>query len=107
MRRQQNPISEREGPINIPEIYDYLVRARRDLWTTLEGVPDEVLSRPLLDCERFRCIKDLVMQPLDVEDGWIHGDILRDKTLQHIRGGPPGSLTVAVDRSGEDRKTSR
>jgi hypothetical protein len=28
--------------MNIPETYDYLVRARRDLWGTLEGVPDEV-----------------------------------------------------------------
>ena len=31
--------------MNIPETYDYLARARRDLWATLEGVPDEVLSR--------------------------------------------------------------
>ncbi len=30
--------------MNIPETYDYLVRARRDLWATLQGVPDEVLS---------------------------------------------------------------
>jgi uncharacterized damage-inducible protein DinB len=35
--------------MNIPETYDYLVRARRDLWAKLERVPDEVLSRPLLD----------------------------------------------------------
>lgn len=35
--------------MNIPETYDYLVRARRDLWAKLESVPDEVLSRPLLD----------------------------------------------------------
>jgi hypothetical protein len=34
--------------MNIPETYDYLVRARRDLWATLESVPDEILSRPLL-----------------------------------------------------------
>ena len=34
--------------MNTPETYDYLVRARRDLWATLEGVPDEVLSRSLL-----------------------------------------------------------
>jgi hypothetical protein len=39
--------------MNIPEAYDYLVRARRDLWAALEQVPDEVLSRPLLDGERF------------------------------------------------------
>jgi uncharacterized damage-inducible protein DinB len=35
--------------MNIPETYNYLVRARRDLWAKLESVPDEVLSRPLLD----------------------------------------------------------
>src|SRR5258707_11967189 len=38
----------REGRMNIPETYDYLVRARRDLWARLESVRDEVLSRPLL-----------------------------------------------------------
>jgi uncharacterized damage-inducible protein DinB len=35
--------------MNIPETYDYLVCARRDLWAKLESVPDEALSRPLLD----------------------------------------------------------
>jgi hypothetical protein len=41
--------------MNAPETYDYLVRARRDLWVTLESVPDEVLSRPLLDGARMHC----------------------------------------------------
>ena len=68
--------------MNIPETYDYLIRARRDLWATLESVPDEVLSRPLLDGSRFHCIKDLVMHIPDVEDGWIHGDILREEMVQ-------------------------
>jgi hypothetical protein len=43
--------------MNIPETYDYLVRARRDLWATLEGVPDEVLSRSLLDGSRNASIR--------------------------------------------------
>jgi len=64
--------------LNIPETYDYLVRARRDLWTALEGVPNEVLSHPLLEGERFHCIKDLVFHIADVEDGWFHFVILRD-----------------------------
>lgn len=68
--------------MNIPETYDYLVRARRDLWAALEVVPDEVLSRPLLNGSRFHCIKDLVMHVPDVEDGWIHGDILREPLVQ-------------------------
>jgi hypothetical protein len=38
----------REGRMNIPETYDYLVRARRDLWATLEGVPDERQCRRAL-----------------------------------------------------------
>jgi uncharacterized damage-inducible protein DinB len=71
------------GPMNISESYDYLVRARRDLWATLETVPDEVLSRPLLPGERFHCIKDLVMHVPMVEDSWIHEDILRDQTVRH------------------------
>jgi hypothetical protein len=30
--------------MNIPEIYDYLKRARRDLWATLEGVQASFLT---------------------------------------------------------------
>ncbi len=69
--------------MNIPETYDYLIRARRDLWATLAGVPDEALSRPLLDGARFHCIKDLVFHIPDVEDGWINGDIRRGRLVQN------------------------
>lgn len=68
--------------MNIPETYDYLVRARRDLWAALEVAPDEILSRPLLDGARFHCIKDLMVHVAEVEDGWIHGDILREDLVQ-------------------------
>ena len=81
--------------MNIPETYDYLVRARRDLWATLEGAPDEVLSRPLLEGSRFHCIKDLMFHVPAVEDYWIHEDILRNEpvrksipALMKARGGP-------------------
>lgn len=67
--------------MNIPETYDYLVRARRDLWAALEAVPDEVLTRPLLDGERFHCIKDLVFHIAVVEDGWMHYTILHDEPV--------------------------
>ena len=68
--------------MNIPETYDYLMRARRDLWATLETVPDEVLSRPLLQGERFHCIKDLVAHTAGVEDGWLHFTILQDTPVE-------------------------
>jgi uncharacterized damage-inducible protein DinB len=68
--------------MNISETYDYLVCARRDLWTALEAAPDEALSRQMLDGSRFHCIKDLVFHIADVEDGWIHGDILREQPVQ-------------------------
>ena len=68
--------------MNITETYDYLVRARRDLWATLETVPDEVLTRPLLDGKRFHCIKDLVAHTAGVEDGWIHYTILQDSPVE-------------------------
>jgi uncharacterized damage-inducible protein DinB len=81
--------------VNIPETYDYLIRARRDLWATLGRVPDETLSRPLLDGARLHCIKDLVFHVASVEDGWIHEDILRDEpvrqtipALKGTQGGP-------------------
>jgi uncharacterized damage-inducible protein DinB len=67
--------------MNIPEAYDYLVRARRDLWATLEKVPEEVLSRPLLNGDRLHCIKDLVMHTALVEDCWLHEDILRTEPV--------------------------
>jgi uncharacterized damage-inducible protein DinB len=67
--------------MNIPETYDYLVRARRDLWATLEAAPDEILSRPLLGGPRMHCIKDLVFHAAVVEDCWLHEDILRLQPL--------------------------
>ncbi len=81
--------------MNIHEAYDYLVRARRDLWATLERVPDEVLSRPLLNGARFHCIKDLVFHIAAVEDFWIREEILRAEPLRQnipafkgTQGGP-------------------
>ncbi len=62
--------------MNLLEMYDYLLRARRDLWAALEAAPDEVLSRPLLGGERLHCIKDLVFHIASVEDFWLHEDIL-------------------------------
>jgi uncharacterized damage-inducible protein DinB len=69
--------------MNIPETYNYLIRARRDLWAVLETVPDEVLSRPLLNGDRFHCIKDLVFHIAGCEDGWLHYTILRDTPIQN------------------------
>jgi uncharacterized damage-inducible protein DinB len=63
--------------MNIPKIYDYLIRTRRNLWTTLRDVPDELLSRPLAGEEWFPCLKDLVFHIATVEDGWLNMDILR------------------------------
>jgi uncharacterized damage-inducible protein DinB len=81
--------------MNFPEAYDYLVRARRDLWAKLTSVPDEVLSRPLLSGEKFHCIKDLVFHIASVEDFWIQEEILRRPPLRKTnlafkdtRGGP-------------------
>ncbi len=79
--------------MTIHETYDYLVRARRDLWSKLEELPEEVLSRPLLNGDRFHCIKDLVFHIPDVEDGWINGDIRRQPIVQEaiplLRNGGP------------------
>ncbi len=81
--------------MNIPETYDYLVRARRDLWATLERVPDEVLSRPLLGGAKLHCIKDLVFHVAATEDFWIQEEILRAQpvwqtipALKDTQGGP-------------------
>ena len=68
--------------MNIPEAYDYLVHARRDLWTALEGVPDEALSRPLLSGAKLHSIKDLVFHVVCVEDFWLQEEILREQPLR-------------------------
>jgi uncharacterized damage-inducible protein DinB len=67
--------------MNIPEAYDYLVRARRDSWAMLGRAPDEVLSRPLLNGERFHSIKDLVFHIASTEDFWIREEILRQQPV--------------------------
>jgi uncharacterized damage-inducible protein DinB len=86
--------------MNIPETYDYLKRARRDLWATLEGVPDKVLSRPLIGGPRFQCIKDLVFHVAGCEDGWLHYTLLRDTPIQHtmpaIKEIPDGPFCAGV-----------
>ncbi len=69
--------------MNIENFYQYLTRARRDLWATLESLPDEVLSKNMIPAERFHCIKDLLMHIVGVEDSWIHEDILRDTPIWH------------------------
>ena len=81
--------------MNISEAYDYLVRARRDLWTTLQSVPDEVLSRRLLNGAKFHCIKDLLFHIAATEDFWLQEEILREQPVRQkvpafkdTRGGP-------------------
>ncbi len=69
--------------MTVPECYDYLARARRDLWTTLAAAPSDVLSRALVPGTRFHCIKDLIFHIAEVEDGWINGDIRRVAMVQH------------------------
>ena len=61
--------------------YDYLVRARRDLFTFLRSMPDEAISRDVIPGERFHSIKDLVCHIPVIEDSWIHEDILQDKPV--------------------------
>ena len=67
--------------MDIPTFYRYLAQARRDLWTALEAMPDEALSRKVIPGERFHSIKDLVFHVPSVEDGWLHGDIQRAPLL--------------------------
>jgi uncharacterized damage-inducible protein DinB len=81
--------------MNIPETYDYLVRARRNLWARLQAVPEEVLSRPLLNGDKFHCIKDLMFHVVATEDFWIREEILRAQpvrqtipALKDTQGGP-------------------
>ncbi len=81
-------------------MYDYLVRTRRDLCATLEAVPDEVLTRPLIAADRFRCLKDMLFHVIEVEDGWVQGDIQHLPLLQEryplLRESPGGAAFADV-----------
>jgi uncharacterized damage-inducible protein DinB len=78
-----------EKNLEIHAFYDYLVRARRDLWAFLETVPDDVLSKSVIPGERFHSIKDLVLHVPVIEDSWVHEDILRDTPMWESLAGFP------------------
>lgn len=67
--------------MDIPGFYDYLTRARRDLWAVLEAVPDAVLAKAVIPGKRFHSIKDLLVHVCTVEDSWLHEDILQNQPL--------------------------
>ncbi len=75
--------------MDIHAFYDYLMRARRDLWAFLETVPDDALSKSVIPGQRFHSIKDLVLHIPVIEDSWIHEDILRDTPVWESLAGFP------------------
>ena len=79
--------------------YDYLVRARRDLFSFLRSIPDEALSRDVIPGERFHSIKDLVLHITVVEDSWVHEDILSDKPVWESTVGFPHNFEQAYHAS--------
>ena len=76
------------GLMTPADVYAYLVRARRDLWAVLEQVADEVLSRPMLDGERFHSIKGVFREfrDDDVTSGAPLG-IVNGTEVSHDRAG--------------------
>lgn len=89
--------------MNPTDTYEYLSRARRDLWATLEATPDNLLRRALLQGDRFHSILDLLLHTAEVEDGWIHGDFQglpmvqeRHPDVQAWPGGPGTTLPLAT-----------
>jgi uncharacterized damage-inducible protein DinB len=86
--------------MTIDNYYDYLVRARRDLWAFLETMPDDVLAKKVLPGPRFECIKDLISHIAAVEDSWIHEDIVRDQpvweTVPELENAQDGPFYAAM-----------
>lgn len=68
--------------MQLNQMYAYLIRARRDLWPALQALPDGVLRHPALPGPRFRSVADLVFHIAEVEDAWLHEDILRTEMVQ-------------------------
>ncbi len=81
--------------MNVQAMYDYVVKARRDLREVLVAAPDDVVSQPLMLADRFRCIKDMLFHIAEVEDGWIQGDIRGVAMVQEafptLRNSPGGA----------------
>ena len=75
--------------MTVQNYYHYLTLARRDLWTFLESLPDDVLSKSVLPGERMHSMKDLMLHIAVVEDSWIHEDILRDSPVWESATGFP------------------
>ncbi len=71
--------------------YRYLTQAGRRLWTTLQDMPDEALSKAVIPTEGARCIKDLVAHIAMVEDGWFRGDLLGQSLVMDSMGRGPTS----------------
>jgi uncharacterized damage-inducible protein DinB len=67
--------------MRVAEAFDYLTRARRDLWQALEAAPPEALTREFLDRPELRSILDLVFHIAVVSDCWLHEDILQPPSL--------------------------
>lgn len=84
-------------------MYDYVVRTRRDLRATLAAAPDEVLSQPMMLADRFRCIKDMLFHIIEVEDGWLQGDIrpapLVQEQFPELRDSPGGAAFATTPLS--------
>jgi uncharacterized damage-inducible protein DinB len=85
--------------MEIQTYYSYLTRARRDLWTFLESMPDDALSKSVIPADRMRSIKDLVLHIAVVEDSWIHEDILRDSPVWESASGFPKAFEVPYHES--------
>lgn len=63
------------------EFYDYLTRARRQLWPALRALPDEKLSKAVVPIPGARCIKDLIYHIAAVEDGWFRVDLFNEVSV--------------------------
>ena len=69
--------------MDISSFYAYLTRARRDLVSCLEKVPDDLLSRALIGGSKFHSIKDLLFHIAEAEDGWLNMELLgREPVLE-------------------------
>jgi uncharacterized damage-inducible protein DinB len=86
--------------VTLQEMYDYLVRTRRDLRATLEVTPNDILSKPIIFADRFRCLKDMLFHVIEVEDGWLQGDIRQRPMIQEqfpsLRASPGGPAFADV-----------
>ena len=75
--------------MNTHAYYDYLVKARHDLWPALLDLDDDLARQPIPGGV-WTCLKHLVLHTAVAEDAWLRADIQRLEPLRTLEAALDG-----------------